>query len=504
LSISEAPTERDTPASAGKASVPGDSRFMWAIIVVAGVSLWLNPMFSSLWLDETVTWWVVKDGFGDMVHRAVTYQQSPLYYVFAWIARVVGGNAEFVLRLPSLLLATGAAFLFYRLVRHLVDAETGRLAVLAFVASPWIAFAAGDARPYALALLLSVASAYTLIRWLDRARFRDGIVHGLCVILTIWAHYLFAPTILAFWLYAALRVRRGTSKISWGQAVGVAAIIVAGISPLIAQMMSLWGRRGLLSIPATPSADAFFSFLLPPLTIGAIALGGFVAFGLTRRIAIRSVTPRPLTLALGVLWAVTTPLLFYAMAVFTSVDFLSKRYSVGAVPGVALVVGWGVSRLDPVKNRNVVALVVALFSVLAFGGSIKTGEDWREAVAYINRTATPQMVVLVHPGLIESSDVDWFDDTERRDYLLSPFSRYPLVGREVLLPYTSSVPGAQAYLNDVASSLEDSSRVILLTQAEDYDALFKDWFDGRLEQAGLRSTVLAQFGVLQVIEYSKT
>ena len=42
--------------------------------------LWLLPLSSSLWLDETLTWWVIKDGAGHAIGRAFTYQQSPLYY----------------------------------------------------------------------------------------------------------------------------------------------------------------------------------------------------------------------------------------------------------------------------------------------------------------------------------------------------------------------------------------------------------------------------------------
>ena len=103
--------------------------------VVIG-ALWLVPLSSSLWLDELGTWWVVKDGLGDAVHRALTFHgQSPLYYSIVWTARTVGGNSEVVLRLPSLIATAVSVVLLYRLARTLIGQEAAWFSVLAFAAT---------------------------------------------------------------------------------------------------------------------------------------------------------------------------------------------------------------------------------------------------------------------------------------------------------------------------------------------------------------------------------
>ena len=72
---------------------PGHVRWLAILTAVVIVSLWLMPLSSSLWLDELGTWWVVKDGAGDAIDRALTFHgQSPLYYLIVWSARVVGGT----------------------------------------------------------------------------------------------------------------------------------------------------------------------------------------------------------------------------------------------------------------------------------------------------------------------------------------------------------------------------------------------------------------------------
>src|SRR4051812_36701726 len=71
---------------------------------------------SSFWLDETATFWVVKDGLREVVSRSWQWSgQSALYYLTAWTglraAPYIG--LEAALRAPSLLSMLLAAVLIY-------------------------------------------------------------------------------------------------------------------------------------------------------------------------------------------------------------------------------------------------------------------------------------------------------------------------------------------------------------------------------------------------------
>ena len=49
------------------------------------VLFFIPAMHRSLWIDETITYWVVKDGFRDLFYRAIHFQgQSPFYYLIVW------------------------------------------------------------------------------------------------------------------------------------------------------------------------------------------------------------------------------------------------------------------------------------------------------------------------------------------------------------------------------------------------------------------------------------
>ena len=77
----------------------------------------------------------------------------------------------------------------------------------------------------------------------------------------------------------------------------------------------------------------------------------------------------------------------------------------------------------------------AMVLFLAFGETQRTWrvEDWR-AVSRLLRSEKSTAPVLVAPGLVEADDVSWYGDAAKREYLLSPFSYYPVGAPLVLLP----------------------------------------------------------------------
>src|SRR5256885_5072924 len=102
-------------------------------LLIAGLSaasyLWISPLGSSLWLDEAVSYWVVKDGLLEAVDRGLRYQWSPAYDVILWLAVGLGGAREIALPLPPPVGAAGAAPLLYRLGLRLLDRGTGPLEI---------------------------------------------------------------------------------------------------------------------------------------------------------------------------------------------------------------------------------------------------------------------------------------------------------------------------------------------------------------------------------------
>jgi hypothetical protein len=300
--------------------------------------------------------------------------------------------------------------------------------------------------------------------------------------------------------YILVRFRRHDSAIPLRRLIVLGVVFVAGLLPLLPELGSLWSRRSLLSVPYDVSVRDLAVVLLPPVLMAAIFLGLLLA-RTQGRVSVEPVPARGSTLVLLAGWLVI-PIgtLFLASAV-TSTSLLSARYFASSVPAASALAGWGIASIRPHEARRVVAIVIALMSVLAFGGYLKNGEDWRGAAAFERSVAEPGTVVLFQPSLIESSHLDWFDDPERRSYLLSVTSYYPMTGRLILIPYRLDAP-ATAYVQGlVQTELLDEDRFLFLTHNR--SDTFQSWFSGRLAQEGYEMHVLGSFGVVMVIEFSR-
>jgi hypothetical protein len=476
-------------------------RFLAVIVGLLAASLWVWPLQGSLWIDELGTWWVVKDSFGSALDRAFTYHgQSPVYYSVAWLAGRVGGHNEVLLRLPSLIAGVLAALLFFRLIKRLADGEAARLALVAFVGLGGIGFAVSEARPYALGLLALVASTLALVRWLDEGRRAGAVAFLVLAVLCIWIHYMFALVLPAQLLYATARVRAGATKVRVRELAAVVVVIVLGVLPLAAQVMSLWGRRGSLAVANVATLEDLIIALFPPVVVGAVLLGALLARS-QGPLRYGVATTRPFTWVLLVGWLLIPPVILFVVSILADQMFLAPRYYVCAAPAIAGAFALGVRGLDPALGRRIVMAIFALLTLLMSGGVLKNAEDWRSVADAERANADAATVLLLHPALVESSQIGWFDDPERRSYLMSPTSFYSFEGEVIPLPYMLT-PAAERYLDEVTRDrLADLDRFLIVTNYSQVP--FTPWLAGRLGEDGWTHEVVGTYGAIELIRFTR-
>lgn len=493
------PEGREAPPRAPDASRLNP--YAAAVGAILYLGLWVWPLRASLWTDELGTWWVIKDGLGEAVSRAIEFHgQSPAFYVIAWVAKELGGRHEVVVRLPAFLAATGAIVVLYRLVRRLVDRSAAMVAAVAFIGLGGAAFAATDARPYGVALFTTIAAAHALVVWLDGGRTRWGVACVLASVATVALHYMFALMLPVLAVYAAWRVRRAATTVLATHLLAAGGLVAVALVPLTAQLSSLWSRKGTLAIPNVATVDDLVRALLPLGLIAGFVIG--VAVARTQgRIGFR---PSPVAPGAPVLlgtWLAFPVLALFALSLVTDAMLFAPRYYLASAPAAAAVFGWAVAGLRPLAATRVVVAVFAIVAVLLSGGVLKNGEDWRGAIEVTRSISDRSTVILVHPAFIESAQIGWLKDPVRRSYLLSPLSFYELDGDIVLLPFVLDRP-AEEYLEEVLDArLAGKDRFLIVTNYADVP--YASWLRGRLGPAGWSSEVVGSFGVIQVIEFTK-
>jgi len=445
-------------------------------------------MHSSLWLDETGTFWIARDRISDTIARAWFWSgQSPFYYLIAWVAVHVGGTSEIILRIPSLLCMGGAAALLVFTGERLIDRQTGLLGALVFVCFEETVFAAADARPYALALLMLVAHMLMLLRWLERGRFRDAAACVVFAALTVYAHPLFAPGLVAPALYAMWRSTRKPAVAALWIATAVLCL------PLAPQLLDFYRDRQTKTITGTPHGNQFFESLTPATATASILAGLLVAYVLIPGITVRWAADRPKTMLLTA-WAAFTPAVYFALALFTDIKLFVPRYCLSMAPGLALLAGCAMRSFAPDRARRIMACALALGAVAAFGVMARfrhTQQDWRGAMRAVRSVAGgTDMPVLVVSRFVEASGPAQLEDPKLKDILFAPLAIYPAAGKVVRLP--SSLD--EEYLEQVvATVLRNRSSFLMVDFSDSPVAL---WLRGRLGAPTVQH--LGNFGVVDV------
>ena len=127
------------------------------------------------------------------------------------------------------------------------DVNVARLAAYIFVLLPPVAFAAADARPYALALAALVGATVVLFRWMESERLRDGILYVGLIALTLYLDYMFALALIPHVLIAYRHVRQKGRRGAVAVAVATGAIVLLML-PTIPHFIDVIGRRDAYSL----------------------------------------------------------------------------------------------------------------------------------------------------------------------------------------------------------------------------------------------------------------
>jgi hypothetical protein len=493
--------KRSTRSSGPEADLddPLHAPFLWTIAGLVIAAVWVRPMVSSLWTDELGTWWVISGSARQVVARAEAVQgQSPLYYLVVWATRHVTGHSEFGLRLPSLIVSLAAAFVIYQLAKRFVDAETGRIAVIAFAVWPSIAFAASDARPYALAAFATVASTWALTLWLDSGRLSRALSYIVLAASVPYVHPLFGLVLIAQALYAVARVRERSTHVRSREVIlAVIGVIVLTI-PVALELLNLWRRHEEWSVPNTVTVGWLVQMLVPTTVVGAATIWLLVA---AKQMKI-GVDPRRLprsTLVLLVGWFLIPAIVLICLAIVSPIRLLAARYFVSVAPAAVLLVAIAVRAFEPRRVRRIFILALVTLSILELASPVKSG-DMRAASALVRSVGDEQTVVLVRSGFQESAQSSWYTDPNREGLLTAATSFYPVPGVVVPLPVELDASTLDLVRGQVGNSIGTTDKVVLVTPS---DSPYIPWFDQYMGERGWASHQVGDVNLFTVIEFTR-
>lgn len=482
--------------------------FIWPPLILAIVALWIVPMGTSLGLDETGNDWVIQGGLRESFARSSLWAgTSWMLNVLMIAARTIGGDREFVLRMPTLLAAAITLLFLYLLGKRLVGQLAAAYACLVFACLRDVVYVASVMRPYSIALLFVTGAMFCLVRWFDTGSGRFGLAYTGLSAGILHAHYLFAPALLVHLLYFLLRRRNGDAvKVRFRTLAFAWAGIGVLVLPLVPNLRRLLSRSVSSLYLGRPDTGDFLLSIAPPVLLGSIVLAVLLAMSAGRD-PLRNFRMPDVNAPLIAAWILIPSGVLFLVSVLTETHVFAERYLLASAPAIALAGGCVIAGFASESVRRTIASSVAICAFLVFGvhESFARGlHDWRAAAAavreHVHDASTP---VLVVSGFTEARELSALQDPRYAEVLYAPIVRYPVPGKLVRLPLAMSTE-TEAYLENVVENELSQKEEFLLFGIDSYSTReYRSWLSGRTGPLHFTSRLLGNYGGIQVTVFTR-
>lgn len=159
-------------------------------MLAVALALRCLKLTQSFWLDELFTLQLSgapRGGFiQELLHRHLRH--LPLYYLFMRLLMPIS-DAEWFMRLPSLICSMAKLPLFWILAQRLVNRRAAFVAVVLLALSPIDIYLAQEARLYAVLQLVDLAALYFVLRVIEEDRFKYWAAFTIFTALSIHLAY---------------------------------------------------------------------------------------------------------------------------------------------------------------------------------------------------------------------------------------------------------------------------------------------------------------------------
>jgi hypothetical protein len=473
---------------------------IYALALGVSVSIWFLAIRAPLWLDETVSFFIIKGKFSEILSRQ-GWPGVPAYPYLLWLWTRALGTGEITLRLLSVLAMLGAAYLLYRSARELFDRDVAIIAAVIFCLHPSILFASIDIRPYAFAALAINVSIFLLVRLRHSNSYWLAALFGCSAACIVYFQFLFVVILppLALCLFA---LNDGDRKIRWRQR-GIALVAFAlAFVPVIPGMRYLFHTSGIHVFSDIPR----LSFLIQTLAqrrMVYVLVVTLLAAAVLRRLDLRT-RPDGWTTLLCASLALIPIFTLYEVSVHTSIHVFVFRYRIVAVAGSVLCWAFVLSRVRSRALRMLFCVaIVAVIGYHSFSSPLSHFHDysWKDALQFTEKNAsTDNAPVLICSDLPESDYMPMPVGAAVKDSaIFAPLSYYPLSVPVVALPRGLNDQAKQIALRFLQQAAQRHQRFLVLGFMASYETL--DWIADNADGShDMRK--LGIFDGIQVLEFS--
>lgn len=454
------------------------ARWLFPALFAAVVLVYWGPRLTrGFWVDEAGMYWFVHDGWAHIWHHvSMMPSESILYSYITFFFASDGPLKEPLLRLPAVAGMLAAAFVLWKLAESIAGPGSGWPAAIMLACAGAMVDTATNARPYSIAVAVTLASFWTLREWVrtGEARWLGGYCISAAAIL--YLHYLFT---LAFAVHAIylLAARRAGRKFSRAHVAGAAAVVAAAAAPLgwhalhAVHTYQTWGR-------ATPPTLATFASFYPLQVLFPAVVGLLLYRFLYREWFGAMRLPASEDTVLLTAWVSGGPVLLFALARTSSYMLFATRYLVWALPPFFILLAWCIRQVGPERARF--ALVTAIAASAALYLPHMRMNEWRTPVEIVRSVAGTETPVLVRSGVVQSAALDWKSEPRPDSYLFAPLTAYPLTTPIIPVPFFVDAASARYLEQQIERREPEYAQFCLMAETgSDVLDILPGWFAQR-------------------------
>jgi uncharacterized membrane protein len=482
LEASEITPDNRVEASGVHEAQPGRFRALrpvhlyvfYALALGVSISMWFLAIRAPLWLDETVSFYVIKGGFSKILVRQ-GWPGVPAYSYFLWLWTKAMGTSEIALRMSSVLPMLGAVYLLYRSARDLFDWDVAMIAAVVYCLHPIVIPESIDVRPYALAAVAITSSIFALLRLRHNRSNWLAALFGFSAACIVYFQILFVVILPALAIcFLLLKVRE--RLISWQQ-LGVALVVfVLAFLPVIPGLQYMLHTSGIHVFAAAPKLSELVQVLAQKRSAYVLAVTILIAASARRIDLKRPLKPWPVLLCISL--ALVPILTLYTVSRETSIHVFVGRYRLVAAPGVALCWALILSRIDSRALR--LLFCTAIVAVTAYHyfttpSSRMHNYTWKYALEFAEKNASADNApVVICSDLPEADYLPMPVGSAVKDSpIFTPLAYYQLTVPVVPLPRSLNDEAIRAGSQFLREAAQRHERFLALAFESSYKTL--DW-----------------------------
>jgi mannosyltransferase len=339
------------------------------VIVALGFGLRLYRLDAqSFWYDEAMSAGIARGTVTQILRNDFYSPHPPLYFLTLhfWLSI---DQSDLTIRLLSAMLGAAGIAGMYCLGKILCDGVVGLAAAAIAAVVPYQVFYSQEARMYTLVFLLSTLLLLSYVRMLRTDTLRWWVAYTALAALSLYTH-LFSGLLLLS-LHFHFVISRTPLRKPWRRFAASDGLVILAFIPRLTVTLVQAGRVAgdfwiprpslaqLLSAPHAFTLSQQVSGRLVPLAF-AVVLFLFIITHLqvARELAKRGRETTGLTLALIAFWS---PLLLTFVLSQWQPVYLERTLMV-AVPGLYLMLSWGMARPKERLVNSILALMVLVFA----------------------------------------------------------------------------------------------------------------------------------------------